>query len=72
MKKRVINQIILAVSITSLCACAEFRDSRKAIGHATRDITKTIGHGVRDTAKAIGHDTREVLDDKDNGKSSSK
>ncbi|SHF50799.1 hypothetical protein SAMN04487965_2093 [Microbulbifer donghaiensis] len=48
-------------------ACAEFKSSGRAIGHAAKDITKSVGHGVRDTAKAVGRDTKKLMAD-DNGK----
>ena len=61
--KFTIKQIM--VSMLYLCflaSCAEFKDSGRAIGHATKDISKAIGHGVRDTVKAIGGDTKDIID----------
>ena len=46
-----------------LVACAEFKDTGRTIGHATKDITTSIGHASRDAAKSIGKNTKEVVSD---------
>lgn len=52
----------LALSF-SLIACAEFKETGRTIGHATKDITTSIGHASRDAAKSIGKNTKEMVSD---------
>lgn len=43
-----------------LSACAEVKETGRAIGHGTRDVARGIGHGTRAAAKGIGHGFRDA------------
>lgn len=63
MKLKKFQMILCVISIFTLSACAEFKDTGKTIGHGTKDVATSIGHTSRDIVKSIGHNTKKVVSD---------
>ncbi len=53
--------VIILGLMLGTSACADLKDTGRAIGTTTRDVTKEIGHATRDTTKAIGHASRDAV-----------
>lgn len=55
------NLVLILAVLISLSACAELKETGRAIGQSTKDVTTEIGHATRDTTKAIGHASRDAV-----------
>lgn len=67
MKLKIFPIILCVISISSLSACAEFKDVGKTIGHGTKEVATSIGHASRDAVKSIGENTKKVVSDINDG-----
>ncbi|MBW8184385.1 hypothetical protein [Shewanella nanhaiensis] len=59
--KKLLNLTIASALIMNLSACAELKETGRAIGQGTKEVTTDIGHATRDATKAIGHASRDAV-----------
>ncbi|ACA85646.1 hypothetical protein [Shewanella woodyi] len=59
--KKLLNLTIAFAFIINLSACAELKETGRAIGQGTKEVTTDIGHATRDATKAIGHASRDAV-----------
>lgn len=67
MKLKIFQIILCVISILTLSACAEFKDTGKTIGHGAKEVTTSIGHASRDAVKSIGKNTKKIISDINDG-----
>ncbi|MFT5235609.1 MAG: hypothetical protein ACI8SK_000717 [Shewanella sp.] len=61
MMTKPLNLAVALAFIFNLSACAELKETGRAIGQSTKEVTTDIGHATRDATKAIGHASRDAV-----------